>query len=170
MEHSNDIAGRKNHAFVFRKTGLQYEEIQDLLGFKGTLRCADGSTIGLAFKRDVTMIIRILTIAAAAICFSQTAFAQSSMTSSSTPPSAASAQKPQSLPQEIRQKLQRDGFTNIRVVPSSFLIQAKDKDGDPVTMMIGPNSMTMLTRVDSGNSTTGDSSSTSDGSGKSDRK
>src|SRR5689334_1424447 len=116
------------------------------------------------------MIIRVLAIAAAATCFSQAALAQSSTSNPSTPSNSASAQKSQSLPTEIRQKLQRDGFTDIQVVPSSFLIQAKDKDGDPVMMMIGPNSMTMLTQVNSGNATTGESSSTNNGSGKSDKK
>ncbi len=56
------------------------------------------------------------------------------------------------LPQEIQAKLKDDGFTNVKVVPGSFIVNAKDKRGEPVTMMIGPNSMMMVTQVTNGNS------------------
>ena len=51
----------------------------------------------------------------------------------------------QSLPQQITQKLKDQGFTNVEVVPGSYLVSAKDKQGDPVTMIIGPHSMTVFT-------------------------
>jgi hypothetical protein len=50
-----------------------------------------------------------------------------------------------SIPQEIRDKLKAEGFSDVKVVPGSYLVSAKDKNGDPVTMIIGPNSMTMFT-------------------------
>ncbi len=59
--------------------------------------------------------------------------------------SATSPKNEQSLPQEIKRKLTAQGFTNVQVVPGSYLVSAKDKDGDPVTMVIGPHSMTMFT-------------------------
>ncbi len=50
---------------------------------------------------------------------------------------------------KIRQTLKNDlskaGFTDIKVMPSSFLVQAKDSEGNPVVMMINPNSVTALT-------------------------
>lgn len=50
--------------------------------------------------------------------------------------------------------LQKSGFTNIQIMLDSFLVQAKDKTGNPVTMFITPNSMTEITDVGmtSGNS------------------
>ena len=60
-------------------------------------------------------------------------------------------QTAQNLPQEIRAKLKDDGFTNVKVVPGSFIVSAKDKRGEPVTMMIGPDSMVMVTQVTNGN-------------------
>ena len=51
----------------------------------------------------------------------------------------------QALPREIQQKLTSMGFKDVRVVPESFLVSAKDKDDNPITMIIGPNSMTVLT-------------------------
>ena len=38
--------------------------------------------------------------------------------------------------------LQQSGFTDVKVMPDAFLVSAKDKSGDPVTMLINPNSMT----------------------------
>ena len=49
-----------------------------------------------------------------------------------------------SLPQKIKQKLQKQGFTDVKVVPGSFIVSAKDQDGDPVTAILGPHSMTVF--------------------------
>lgn len=51
----------------------------------------------------------------------------------------------QSLQQKIRQDLGEAGFTDIRVVPRSFVVSARDRDGNPVEMMITPNSITAMT-------------------------
>jgi hypothetical protein len=39
------------------------------------------------------------------------------------------------------------GFSDVKVVPDSFLVSAKDKQGYPVTMLIGPNSLTVFTMI-----------------------
>ena len=83
------------------------------------------------------------------------AFAQG--TSSSSQPSSQGAQasnQTQPLPQQIKQKLQKQGFTDINVVPNSFLVSAKDSNNDPVTMVIGPHSLTMFTEIDNQPQTT----------------
>lgn len=51
----------------------------------------------------------------------------------------------QSLPQKIREKLEAQGFKEVKVVPNSFIVSAKDKDGVPMQMLIGPDSMTVIT-------------------------
>ena len=43
--------------------------------------------------------------------------------------------------------LQNSGFTNVKVMPDSFLVQATDKSDNAVTMFIGPNSMSEVTTV-----------------------
>jgi hypothetical protein len=53
----------------------------------------------------------------------------------------------QSLPQQIEQKLERQGFTAVEVVPGSYLVSAKDQEGDPVMMVIGPHSMSIFTTI-----------------------
>jgi hypothetical protein len=46
--------------------------------------------------------------------------------------------------QKIKQDLQNAGFTDIKVVAESFVVQAKSKDGDPVLMTIGPHGMSIF--------------------------
>jgi len=98
------------------------------------------------------MLTRVILASALAIGFLGAANAQSSTANQNmgTQPQANSANSQQSvqqIPQEIRQKLSQDGFTDIKIVPGSYLVNAKDKNGDPVMMVIGPNSMMMLTEV-----------------------
>jgi len=89
------------------------------------------------------MFTRLLVCTVLAAGLSQAAYAQGT----ATPPAAnkASAQSTQSIPQELRQKLTADGYTEVKIMPSSFLVSAKNKGGDPVMMRIGPDSMTVLT-------------------------
>lgn len=87
----------------------------------------------------------ILAIAAGALSQGP-AFAQSqSGARGSSGASQSMTQGAQTLPQRIQQKLQSQGFTDIRVVPEGYVVSAKDKDGDPVTMIIGPHSIAMFT-------------------------
>jgi len=73
------------------------------------------------------------------------ALAQSSSSSTSADSDQTRPEEIQTLPQEIKQKLSSQGFTDVQVVPGSYLVSAKDKDGDPVSMLIGPHSMTIMT-------------------------
>ena len=95
------------------------------------------------------------TLVAAAILttVSSVALAQSASPNPGTAPSAATTTSPQpggsSLRQQLTSSLQQSGFTNIKVVADSFLVQANDKSGNPVTMFIGPHSATEITTVGS---------------------
>lgn len=59
-----------------------------------------------------------------------------------------------SLPQKIRDKLQSEGFKDVEVVPNSFIVRARDKDDNPIMMLIGPNGTTMITQPKSGHPST----------------
>lgn len=90
------------------------------------------------------------------------AFAQSKPSSDDSMKSSSAGQQ-QPLPQQIQTKLKDQGFTEVKVVPGSFLVSAKDKQGDPVTMVIGPHSMAIFTASSSdGSSTVGSSSAPKD--------
>ncbi len=45
------------------------------------------------------------------------------------------------LRMQVREMMQKAGFTDIHVMTGSLLIRAKDKDGNPVVMNISPDSM-----------------------------
>lgn len=49
------------------------------------------------------------------------------------------------LQKRIRQELADAGFTDIRIMPRSFMVQAKNKEGDPVMMIVNPDSVTAVT-------------------------
>lgn len=61
---------------------------------------------------------------------------------------------PQKLPEQIENKMRQDGFTNVKVIPGSFLVSAKDKNGDNVDMVIGPNSIMIFTQSSGSTSAT----------------
>ncbi len=94
----------------------------------------------------------MLLATAATFMLSTTAMAQT--TSNNT---AADTNQPQNqaamhgadLQQQVRGNLRQAGFTDIKVVPDSFLVQAKDKSGNPITMMINPGSLTEVVDIGS---------------------
>jgi sporulation protein YlmC with PRC-barrel domain len=54
------------------------------------------------------------------------------------------------LRQQLAGNLRQAGFSDVRIMPDSFLVQAKDQSGNPVTMFIDPTSVAMITREDGG--------------------
>jgi len=115
----------------------------------------------------------LLTAAAlATLALSSNAFAQTPAPQGQTgSPPAANANQTQSVAaaQKIRQDLTSAGFTDVKVVAESFVVQAKTKDGNPVLMTIGPHGMSVFeamntTGSNSSNNTTGSNTSSTSGS------
>ena len=108
----------------------------------------------------------ILVAAAVLTTVSSIALAQTPGSSSGSAPAATTATSSQpagsGLRQQLTNSLQQSGFTNIKVVPDSFLVQANDKSGNPVTMFIGPNSATEMTTVGSNDQTSGSTAGNSE--------
>jgi hypothetical protein len=89
---------------------------------------------------------------------SSTAFAQTgAIPAPATPipapvatPKTAAGETPASsadLQQQLTARLQKAGFTDVKVLPDSFLVRADDGSGNAVMMSITPDSMTELTRI-----------------------
>ena len=92
--------------------------------------------------------------------FGSPALAQTTAPTNSSQMDAASSKNDQSSPadaagnsgqaqetdvtQKIRQDLQKAGFTDVKVVARSFVVQAKSSDGSPVLMTIGPHGMSVF--------------------------
>jgi uncharacterized surface protein with fasciclin (FAS1) repeats len=86
------------------------------------------------------------------MALSQVTYAQgSSKSPAATNQPAAStdqAASSQRLGPKLRAMLEKSGYTDIRVAPTSFMVHAKDADGNPVVMTISPDSFTEVTDVD----------------------
>ena len=114
---------------------------------------------------------RILVPALLALAFAvPAAAAPSSTTGTDTSGnSAAIGQNTPATPRiarELRQSLASAGFTDIQVMPQSFLVRAKDKGGNPVMMVINPDSVAAVTAIPApGASGASDSSSNGSGAG-----
>jgi hypothetical protein len=54
------------------------------------------------------------------------------------------------ISQKLRSDLAKAGFTDITIMPSSFLVRAKDSEGNPVMMVINPDSLTEVSEHSEG--------------------
>jgi hypothetical protein len=146
---------------------------------KGTIcesRCSNVKGLRALLNGGNAMKARLLASSILALALTQgVALAQNAPNENVDKPNASvnantnaqSSQSAQTLPQQISQKLQKQGFKDVKVVPGSFLVSAKDQDGDPVTMVIGPHSMTMFTTAnanESSNNANNENTSASNGS------
>ena len=75
------------------------------------------------------------------VAMAQTAVAPAPTIQAQTQAPAASNR---SMRQTLKSDLEKAGFTDITMMPGSFLVQAKNKAGEPVVMMVRPNSMTEI--------------------------
>jgi hypothetical protein len=52
-----------------------------------------------------------------------------------------------SIRQQLEDQLTKAGYSAVTITPSAFFVQAKDKQGNAVEMVIGPESVTEVTEV-----------------------
>jgi hypothetical protein len=48
----------------------------------------------------------------------------------------------QAIEQNVQARLGRAGYTDVEMIPTSFLVRAKDPDGNPVMLVLGPETLT----------------------------
>ncbi|HEX2633128.1 MAG TPA: hypothetical protein VHM22_09990 [Bradyrhizobium sp.] len=110
---------------------------------------------------------RLLTSAAVLALLTTPVFAQSSNSQvQSNSQSAANSGQNIAAAQKIKKDLQDAGFSDVKVVAESFVVQARSKDGDPVLMTIGPHGMSVFEAMNT-NSGSGSNSGTTTGSSSS---
>lgn len=49
------------------------------------------------------------------------------------------------ISERLKNDLTKAGFTDIKIMPESFMVRAKDSQGNPVMMVINPDSVTAIT-------------------------
>ncbi len=91
------------------------------------------------------MLRRLAHPAQIAAALAATALAPCATLAQSAAPSPGDVQKMKDLPRTIHDKLTKQGFKDVKIVPGSYIVSAKDKNGAPVVMVIGPNSMSVVT-------------------------
>jgi hypothetical protein len=64
----------------------------------------------------------------------------------------------QALPAQLQKMLTDAGLRDVQVVPHSFLVRAKDQDGNPVLMMVNPDSIMAVTEIPAATTTGRDTS------------
>ncbi len=81
----------------------------------------------------------------------------SASASSAQPASQQSQPATPAIQQAMKHDLQQAGFTDVQIMPESFLIRAHDRQGRPVMMVVNPNSVVAMTKasVPGGNSSSG---------------
>jgi hypothetical protein len=89
----------------------------------------------------------MFTAAAAGLLVSVAAFAQDDQakTATNSPTSQSQASTPasrESVRQQIKSNLEQAGFSDVKLMPDSFLVRARDKSGNPIAMIINPDSIT----------------------------
>jgi len=95
----------------------------------------------------------LLLAGTAALALTGAAAAQNaapSMPDQTAPASQANAPARGKPIQQIRSDLQQAGYSDIQLAPASILVNAKNKAGEPVMMLIGPNSITEVAAIDDG--------------------
>ena len=112
-----------------------------------------------------TTMRTILLASVAVLALSQVASAQGPSNAPATAnQSTSSTDQPNSnqrLGPNVRNMLQKSGYTDIRVAPTSFMVHAKDSDGNAVVMSISPDSFTEVTDMTAAGGTTGSATATS---------
>src|SRR5207248_3198908 len=86
--------------------------------------------------------VALMALAAPAVAQNATNGSQASSQPSGN--SASNSNQNLAAVQTIQQDLQKAGFTDVKVVAESFVVQAKSKDGNPVVMTIGPHGMSVF--------------------------
>ena len=79
-----------------------------------------------------------IALACASTAFAQGPTKQPSPNSNSAAPPGNQAQNNQPIRQQVQNNLSRAGYTDIKIMPESFLVRAKDRSGNPVMMIINP--------------------------------
>ena len=95
----------------------------------------------------------ILLASAALLVLSQVTMAQTPNNSQNDTGNQTAAS--QHMRSNLRNMLDKAGYKDIRVAPTSFVVHAKDADGNPVIMSVSPDSFTEVTDLNNGGATTG---------------
>jgi len=92
--------------------------------------------------------------------------ANAATTSNQTQANAATPSGPTAkMRQKLEESLTKAGFTDIKIMPESFLIRAKDQNGNPMMMVVNPDSVTEVEAVTPNKSNSNNNAATNNANG-----
>jgi len=96
--------------------------------------------------------MKCLAFAAALFVLPVAAMAQSPSGTTATPPATAESSPDTKADNlitisKLKQDLQKAGFSDIQVLADSFIVQAKDKDGNPTVMSLSPGGVFAISAI-----------------------
>jgi len=102
----------------------------------------------------------ILLASAAVLALSQVSYAQGPNNGTATTANQPAKSKDQAasnqrLGSRLRNMLEKSGYTDIRVAPTSFMVRAKDSEGNPVVMSFSPDAFAEVTDMNTSNTANG---------------
>ncbi|WP_439409667.1 hypothetical protein ACNJX9_17235 [Bradyrhizobium sp. DASA03076] len=109
--------------------------------------------------KTTRLMALLLAVTVSSPALAQTGTNSTNNSQSSTNSQSASNSGQTAAAQKIKDDLQKAGFTDIKVVAESFVVQAKTKEGNPMVMTIGPHGMSVFEALNT--TTTGSGSASS---------
>jgi hypothetical protein len=144
------------------------------LSCHATVRADGTATFGNSHTNELLIMSTKLLIATGlSLAFAASAMAQnaaptqppSSSAKSSEQQSSTTAGPKTTAMQQIKQDLETAGFKDVQIMPESFLVRARDKEGRPVMMVINPDSVTSVTQMSAAGQHKPDASGSGTGAG-----
>lgn len=90
------------------------------------------------------LVSTVICLASVVPALAQDAPAQAPAVSAAQDQQGVVNQAVQSFEQRVQQRLTQAGFSNIEMVPTSILVRALDRDGNPVMLALSPDSLAEL--------------------------
>jgi sporulation protein YlmC with PRC-barrel domain len=103
---------------------------------------------------------------AAVLALSQAAMAQTPNNAQNDNANQTAAGQ-QHMRANLRNMLEKSGYKDIRVAPTSFVVHAKDTDGNPVVISVGPDSFAEVTDLNNNTANTANTAGTTGSAGNS---
>src|SRR5580704_13427821 len=108
-------------------------------------------TQGVSKMRSILLASAALLVLAPAATMAQSPNSAPQPNVTQNEKAGSATAEPQHIRANLRNALEKAGYKDIRVAPTSFMVHAKDADGNPVVMSISPDSFTEVADMTNNN-------------------
>ena len=111
--------------------------------------------------------MKTMVTAAAIVAMSVSAAVAESSSNKQAKSAGTGIDSQQTAAQKIKRQLEQAGFSNIKFLAKTFVVQAKSQDGDDLTMTFWPHGQDVFEAIDGSGSASGSASTTGSSNGSS---